>query len=76
MAEFLSIAEINERFESEWILLEDPETTPMLEVTGGKLLCHSRDRDEVYRSAKRLRPKYSAIIYTGSSIPEGTAVMI
>jgi len=65
MNETLSSAEIYARFESEWVLLEDPETTEGVEVRSGKVLWHSKDRDEVYRKALELRPKHSAILYTG-----------
>ena len=67
MNEMMSIAGIHARFQSEWVLLEDPETTASLEVKSGKLLWHSKDRDEVYRKALELRPKHSDILYTGTA---------
>ena len=75
MGEVLSREEIEQRFVSEWILLEDPETTPMYEVLRGKVLWHSKDRDEVYDKALQLRPKDSAILYTGT-IPDGMAIIL
>jgi len=75
MSEVMSLTEIKARFESEWVLLEDPETTESLEVKSGKVLWHSKDQDEVYRKARELRPKHSAILYTGT-LPEGTAVVL
>ena len=75
MAEFLSFTEIKTQFEAEWVLLEDPDTTAALEVTGGTVLFHSKDRDKVYRHARNLRPKHSAIIYTGS-LPEDAVVVL
>ncbi len=45
--------------------VEDPEVTPQLEVIGGKVLFHSKDRDEVYKKAIELRPKHSAYLYAG-----------
>lgn len=75
MSELMSLAEIQARFESEWVLLEDPETTELLEVKGGKVLWHSKDRDEVYRKARELRPKHSAILYTGR-LPQEMAVVL
>lgn len=71
----MTIEEIESRFESEWVLIEDPRTDSTLRVLGGRVLHHSRDRDEVYRKAVTLRPKRSAIIYTGE-IPEETAVVL
>ncbi len=65
MSEVMSMAEIQARFDSEWVLLEDPETTQLQEVESGRVLWHSKDRGELYRKALELRPKHSAILYTG-----------
>lgn len=75
MSEVMSVVEIQARFDSEWVLLEDPETSDTLEVKSGKVLWHSKDRDEVYRKARELHPKHSAILYTGK-LPEGTAIVL
>ncbi len=73
--ETLSLAEIQAWFDSEWVLLEDPETTPSLEVQGGRVLWHSKDRDEVYRKAQELHPEYSAVLFTGQ-LPEEAVVVL
>ena len=75
MSEVMSLVEIQTRFKSEWVLLEDPETTESLEVKSGRVLWHSKDRDEVYRKARELRPKHSAILYTGT-LPEDMVVVL
>ncbi len=75
MEQEMTIREIESRFESEWILVEDPRTNEELEVLSGKLRHHSKDRDEVYRKAVAIRPKRCAILYTGE-IPEDTAVVL
>jgi hypothetical protein len=75
MSNVLSIAEIEAACPSEWILVEDPETNDALEVQSGKILAHSKDRDEVYREAVRLRPKRFAMLYTGV-LPKDTAVVL
>jgi len=75
MSEIMSVVEIQARFDSEWVLLEDPETSDTLEVKSGKVLWHSKDRDELYRKARELHPKHSAILYTGK-LPEGTAIVL
>jgi len=46
-----------------------------LEVQSGKVLSHSKDRDEVYREAVRLRPKRFAMLYTGT-LPRDTAIVL
>lgn len=75
MNEVMTIEEIHERFKSEWVLVENPETTEMLEVIRGKVLFHSADRDEFNRVALELRPKFSASIYTGKPM-EGMHFLI
>ena len=75
MEEILTIAQIEARFDSEWILVGDPQTNEALEVQSGKVLWHSKDREEVYRKAVELRPKRSAMLYTGK-MPKDTAVVL
>jgi len=75
MADTLTFAEIASRFTSEWVLLGDPEVGPGLEVNAGQVLCHSKDRDEVYRAARTLRPKQAAIVYTGK-LPDDAVVVL
>jgi hypothetical protein len=75
MSEVLSIDEIKSRFDSEWVLVEDPELDEHLHVLRGRVVWHSKDRDEVYQKAIELRPKHSAFLYTGE-MPEGTAIVL
>lgn len=75
MNETLTRSEIETRFDSEWILIADPEVDEHLNVTRGKVLAHSHDRDEVYRRALDLRPKHSAFLYTGE-IPDDVVIVI
>ena len=75
MSNVLTITEIGIQFASEWVLVEDPETNDALEVQRGKVLYHSKDRDEVYREAVRLRPKRFAMLYTGA-LPQDAAIVL
>lgn len=75
MKEILSFSEIKKRFDSEWVLIGDPETAEALEVKAGVVLWHSKDRDEVYRKARELHPRHSAILYLGK-LPDNTAVVL
>jgi hypothetical protein len=75
MEDVLTLAEIEKRFESEWVLVEDPQTDNTLRVQSGTVRWHSKDRDEVYRKALELRPRRSAILYTGK-MPEDTAIIL
>lgn len=75
MEPMLTISEMKQRFPSEWILIGDPETDSSLEVVKGKVAFHSKDRDEVYRAAGRIKPKKFATLYTGE-IPKDAAVVL
>lgn len=69
MGERLSKAEIEARFDSEHVLLGDPETDENLHVLGGMVLWHGKDEDEMYRKAAESGAKRVAFLYTGK-IPD------
>jgi hypothetical protein len=75
MATIMTLQEIQDRFDSEWVLIDDPRTNEALEIEAGQVVWHSKDRDEVYRKAIELRPKRFALLYTGR-MPEGTAIVV
>lgn len=74
-SEVLTLAQIESRFASEWVLIEDPQTGAELDVQGGTVRWHSKDRDEVYRKAVELRPRRFAVLYTGK-MPQDTAIVL
>jgi hypothetical protein len=73
--EILTLAQIEVRFQAEWVLIEDPDTGDGLTVKGGAVRWHSKDRDEVYRKAIELRPRRFAVLYTGK-MPKDTAIVL
>jgi hypothetical protein len=75
MYQLLTIAEIHSRYQSEWVLVGDPQTNEQHEVQSGVVLSHSKDRDEVYRKAIELRPKRFAMVYTGT-LPKDAAIVL
>jgi hypothetical protein len=75
MDEVLTAAQIEAQFESEWVLVENPQTDEALAVRQGKVRWHSKDRDEVYRKAVALRLARFAILYTGK-IPKDVAIVL
>ena len=75
MDEVLTLAQIEAQFQSEWVLLEEPQTNEALEVQSGKVCWHSKDREEVYRKVVEMHPKRFAILYTGK-MPEDTAIVL
>ncbi|MFH1898120.1 MAG: hypothetical protein ABH886_07785 [Candidatus Desantisbacteria bacterium] len=74
-SEMVSFIKIQEKFDSEWILLEDPEVNEGLNIKSGKVLWHSKDRDEVYRKARELKPIHSAFFYTGKPLKDMVIVL-
>lgn len=75
MSDVMTKAEIETQFVGEWILIEDPETNEGHEVLRGRVICHSKDRDEVYREAVTRRPFRFAVLYTGT-MPPNTAIVL
>lgn len=65
MNKTLTIAEIESQFDSEWVLVEDPRTNDDLEVQSGKVLYHSKNRDEFDRGVLEFHPKRFAVLFTG-----------
>ena len=75
MPEVLNIDEIKSRYDGEWVLIADPIADDSLSVVGGVVLSHSKDRDEVYRKARELKPIHSAILFFGH-LPKDAAIIL
>ena len=74
MGEVLTWEKIEDLYPGEWVLLEDPQAEKNLQVLGGKLLWHSKSREEIGRKLLELRPKSSALLFVG--LPSQDAVFI
>ena len=61
MSKILSLAEIKPKFDSQWILVANPDTNENLEIISGEVLAHSKSRDEIYEKARQFSLKYSSI---------------
>ncbi len=57
MNEFLTRAELEVRYDGEWVLLRDPQVNEQQHVTGGWVIAHGPDRDEVIEAAMPHRGK-------------------
>ena len=75
MDEVLTIDEIKTRFAPDWVLIGEPQTDENQRLLAGKVLFHSRDRDEVYRKAIELRPGHFAFRYLGE-LPDDVAFVL
>ena len=65
MGQVMTWEEIEAAFNGEWVLIEDPETTTYQQVTGGRVIFHSKDRAEIHRRARELPRLHHAILYVG-----------
>ena len=75
MERYMTVEEIHEEFDSEWVVLKDP-VMENYKVKGGVLVSHGKDRDEVHSKIREIPvPRHFATLYTGK-IPEGTAVIL
>jgi hypothetical protein len=75
MDSVLTIAQIETQFDDEWVLVSHPDTDASLQVQGGLVLWHSKNRDEVYQKAIELRPPRFAVLYMGQ-LSEDTAIIL
>lgn len=75
MSHAMTLAEIEARFDSEWVLVGEPELDEFSRLLSGTVLFHSKSRDEVDQQDMQLHPSAAAIIYTGR-IPDNTAVVL
>ncbi len=75
MSEMMSMEEIKRKYDSEWVLIEDPQTTEALDVIGGKVLFHSKDREAVHKKTMELQPQHSAVLFVGKPEWRGEYVL-
>lgn len=65
MNEVMTWAEIEAKFDGEWVLIEDPETTPSHEIISGKVIFHSSSREEIHESMMALPRLSHAVLFIG-----------
>ena len=65
-AAIVTYAEMEAAYDGEWVLIGEPDLTPMNEIIRGVVLYHSKSQDEVYREATRRDLKRVAILYMGA----------
>lgn len=70
MDKVMSWPEIEETFNGEWVLIEDPEVTRYQEIIRGKVLFHSAERSAVHAKVRELNPLHPAIMYVGEPPPD------
>jgi hypothetical protein len=73
----LRIEEIKKKYDSEWVLIADPETDEHFSVLGGKVIHHHPDRAVFDQDVLKLNPHPTdfAVLYTGK-LPEGVSYLL
>jgi hypothetical protein len=77
MGEVLTRAEIEAKYDGEWVLVGDPEMDEQMRVLKGTVLVHSTDWDEFSRQMLALqpRPKRTAGLWFGK-MPEHILLLV
>ena len=68
------IAKIKRRYPKEWLLLTHVVTDELTRPVQGKLVAHSKNRDEIYDRLSRIRTRSVCIEYSGE-IPKDLIVI-
>ena len=68
------IARLKKRFPNEWLLLTHVMADDLTRPVKGKLVAHSKNRDDIYDRLARIRAKSVSIEYTGK-IPKDLVVV-
>ena len=79
-AKVMTYAEMEAAFDGEWVLIGDPDLSPMNEVKRGTVLAHDEDRVAVYEALWRLQeedspPSHWAVWFFGD-IPDDVEILI
>ena len=76
MEDLVNIKEYEKLYPDEWLLFEVIEVDEMNRPIKGRLLAHSKDRDEVHKVAMDVKCDHDYITYTGEPIPKDIVVAL
>jgi len=68
-----NINEIKKRFKDEWVLVEVIEKDNLNRPSKGKVITHSKNRNEIYDALKKARGKHTYQFHTGRTLERGYA---
>lgn len=69
----LTKAKIKTKYPNEWLLLEDFELDSSTSLRKGRVLAHSKDRDEIHRALKKYKGNL-CVHFTGA-VPRDTGII-
>ena len=70
MSEFLTMEEIEKKYDGEWVLIEDVESNEQLEVIRGKVTYHGKDKEKLDQKAMKSKSNHLATLYIGKPDPK------
>ncbi len=75
-----TVAEIEEQYPDEWVLLEIVRDRKQHLKVAGRLIAHSRNRDDLIEAYQQFRAEHPHArvyrFYTGDVVPEGVVVVL
>ncbi len=72
--EMETIEKIKKKYKNEWVLLEVLEENELNQPTNGKIIAHSKNRDDIYDALKGTKGKHTYQFWTGEIPEKGYAV--
>lgn len=76
MSEVVDIAEESKIYADEWLLFEVTELDESQCPVSGRLLCHSKSRDEIHEVAMKNVGKDLMTAFTGEPVPPDMYVVL
>jgi len=71
--DLLMIDEIKQKYSDEWLLITDCKLSKNTELEAGKVVAHSRFRDDIHKALKNYTGKIA--IYYAGDIPDDLVVV-
>jgi hypothetical protein len=75
MEDIISLAEMQRRYDGEWVLIVNASLDQNLEVISGKVVAHSIDVESIYRALALTKGVEASIEYIGQ-VPDDFAAIL
>ncbi len=75
----LTLAEMQQRYDGEWVVVINPVQDDDLEVLSGQVIAHSPDRDEMHqqvREYQRTTPFTRSASLCFAPVPDGMSILL
>ncbi|MHC4249551.1 MAG: hypothetical protein ACYS9X_10535 [Planctomycetota bacterium] len=75
-ADIVDIEVESKRHPDEWVLFEVTEVDANDRPVKGRLLCHSKSRDDLHVEAMKARDRHTYAFFTGEPVPPDMVVVL